>query len=74
MHPTAAVHARSISKTFGDVIALDGVDLGRGRRLERVRLWAACTDTPPRASQCQPAATAASPPPGYRCPIQGGWR
>ncbi len=27
MHPIAAVRARSITKTFGDVIALDGVDL-----------------------------------------------
>ena len=27
MRPTAAVRARSITKTFGDVIALDGVDL-----------------------------------------------
>ena len=27
MHPTAAVRARTITKTFGDVIALDGVDL-----------------------------------------------
>ena len=27
MHPTAAVRARSITKTFGDVIALDGVEL-----------------------------------------------
>ncbi|MFA6298079.1 MAG: ABC transporter ATP-binding protein [Nocardioides sp.] len=27
MHPTAAVRARSVTKTFGDVIALDGVDL-----------------------------------------------